>query len=72
MVLVEGKSERIEIRTTPHVKALLRRAATSSRCDVLAQSPVIPIIGGLVQEAPVAPVMLIMSKRFGGMGGVVG
>ena len=34
MVLTEGKSERIEIRTTPHVKALLRRAAASSRKSV--------------------------------------
>lgn len=34
MAIAENKSERIEIRTTPNTKALLQRAAASSRKDV--------------------------------------
>ena len=34
MSIAEAKSERIEVRTTPSMKALLRRAATSSHKGV--------------------------------------
>ena len=34
MAIVENKSERIEIRTTPNIKALLQQAAVSSRKTV--------------------------------------
>ena len=34
MAIVENKSERIEVRTTPSTKALLRQAAVSSRKTV--------------------------------------
>lgn len=34
MAIVEAKSERIEVRTTPSTKALLQRAATSSHKNV--------------------------------------
>ena len=34
MAIAENKSERIEVRTTPNTKALLQRAAASSRKDV--------------------------------------
>ena len=34
MAIAEAKSERIEVRTTPSTKALLQRAATSSRKNV--------------------------------------
>ena len=34
MSIVEAKSERIEVRTTPHMKALLQRAATASHKSV--------------------------------------
>lgn len=34
MAVAEAKSERIEVRTTPSMKALLQRAATSSHKNV--------------------------------------
>ena len=34
MSIAEAKSERIEIRTTPHMKALLQRAASASHKSV--------------------------------------
>ena len=34
MAIAENKSERIEVRTTPNVKALLQQAAVSSRKTV--------------------------------------
>lgn len=34
MTIAEAKSERIEVRTTPHMKALLQRAATASHKSV--------------------------------------
>lgn len=34
MAIAEAKSERIEVRTTPSMKALLQRAATSSHKNV--------------------------------------
>lgn len=34
MSIAEAKSERIEVRTTPHMKALLQRAATASHKSV--------------------------------------
>ena len=34
MTIAENKSERVEVRTTPNTKALLRQAAASSRKNV--------------------------------------